>query len=164
MLGYLQAEGYRTASSDAIARELFNSPAIQGAIAEILGTSAPVAPAALREALVDPEIRRSVNSITHPKILQAIRTDSAQFFEVPLLIETCLQEEFDRVWVVTCGPEEQLRRLTARLGDADSAESIIRTQLTSRAKIPFADRVLRTNQRESTVQRCVTAAAQRDLG
>ena len=118
----------------------------------------------LRERLADPSIRRAVNRITHPAIFDRIQNAGAQFIEVPLLIEACLQGEFDRVWVVTCGPEEQLRRLTARLQSAEAATVLLRTQLTSRVKIVFADSVIRTNQPEFSVKRDVTVAVEFDLG
>ena len=130
----------------------------------MLGIDPPVEPATLREKMADPGTRRRVNALTHPLILEGLRSSKADFIEIPLLIEACLQGEYDRVWVVTCGLEEQRRRLIARLGDVSAAEAFLRMQLTSRAKIPFADCLIRTNCEESAVKRCVTDTAQRDLG
>ncbi|HVT13422.1 MAG TPA: dephospho-CoA kinase [Fimbriimonadaceae bacterium] len=163
VLGYLSEMGYPIESADRIAREVFSSEPVQRQIAELLGFAPPVSSEDLRSKLRDPSLRRAVNTITHPRILEGLRSSHATFFEIPLLIETCLQGTFDRVWVVTCGMEEQRRRLAERLGSEAAAESMIGTQLTSRIKIPFGDRVIRTNQAELSVKRFVTLAALRDL-
>jgi dephospho-CoA kinase len=163
VLAYLRDLGHLVESSDRISRKVFESPGIQAGIADILKVSVPINPETLRERLSDGTIRRAVNALMHPPIVAAITAMPFDFIEVPLLIEACLQGHFDRVWVVTCGPEEQLRRLTARLGSEPAAVALIGTQLTSRAKIPFADSIIRTNREESSVKRCVSLAAQRDL-
>ena len=162
VLGYLGEMGFPIASADRIAREVFLDRNIQELLAALLGVSAPVAPETLREALADPDIRREVNAMTHPRILAGIRSIAEGFVEVPLLVEACLQGDFDRVWVVTCGPDEQFARIAARVGPAE-ARSLIQAQLPTRAKIPFADRLVRTNEPESHVMRSVSLAAQRDL-
>jgi dephospho-CoA kinase len=163
VLEYLREAGYEVESSDRLAREVFQQDEVQASIARILGVSAPVRPELLRSELGRDSVRRAVNELTHPLILEALQLSKAAFFEVPLLIEACLQGYVDRVWVVTCGPEEQLRRLAERLGGTEAAEALIRTQLTSRVKMPFADRVIRTNRDERSVQRFVTESAQSDL-
>jgi dephospho-CoA kinase len=163
VLGYLRDLGYSVESSDRISRKVFESQEIQTSIAELLNISPPINPETLRERLSDSGIRRAINALMHPPIIAAITAMPFDFIEVPLLIEACLQSHFDRVWVVTCGPEEQLRRLTARLDSEPAATALIGTQLTSRAKIAFADSIIRTNREESSVKRCVSLAAQRDL-
>ncbi len=163
VLDYVRELGYSAGSADDIARQVFSLDATQIRLASLLGVQPPVKPEFLRGRLADSEIRQAVNRITHPLILAMIRETPVEFLEVPLLIETCLQGEFDRVWVVTCGEREQLRRLIARFGDEEAAIKMIRTQLTSRAKTAFADSIIRTNQEECAVKRSVTVAAQRDL-
>jgi dephospho-CoA kinase len=163
VLGYLSDAGFAVESSDRLAAEIFRSGPVQAGVATLLGIAPPVPPEALRTALGDDSVRRGVNALTHPLILEAIDSSPATFFEVPLLVEACLQGLFERVWVVTCGPQEQLRRLAARLGSEAAATALIRTQLTSRAKLPFADRLIRTNQDGFAVMRSVTLAAQQEL-
>jgi dephospho-CoA kinase len=163
VIEYLRDLGYDVDSTDRIAREIYQSRDIQESISELIGVPAPVPPELLRARLTDRSIRRAVNALTHPRIADAIRTLNVAALEVPLLLETCLQGDFERVWVVTCGAAEQLRRLTERLGSEDAAHDLIRTQLTSRSKIPFADALIRTNREESTVKRFVAMAASRDL-
>ncbi|MFZ4506357.1 MAG: dephospho-CoA kinase [Fimbriimonas sp.] len=162
VLRFLQEAGELTTSSDALARQVFALDDVQAQIAALLGLPAPVAPQAVQAALSDPETRRSINRITHPLILLALEKSRAKFFEVPLLLETCLQGQFDQVWVVTCGPEERLRRLTERYGSRSAADKMMATQLPERAKLAFADQIIRTNQPFEDVRRIVIAAA-RDL-
>jgi dephospho-CoA kinase len=151
VLGYCKLAGYETLSADEVARDVFEANGVQGALAELLGCEPPVSRQALRTAIqADPEVRRSVNAITHPQILARMTESSARFVEVPLLIETCLHPEFDHIWVVTCGLEEQLTRLSTRIGEAE-AKALIATQLPSSAKTPFADLIIRTNQPERSV-------------
>jgi len=165
VLGYLREEGYRVASADEIARHVFESDAIQLAIAALLGRKGPVGPEELRSALsASSATRRAVNRLLHPVILKALEREDAQFFEVPLLIETCLQGRFDRVWVVTCGAEEQLRRLSVRLGSEEKAAQLIALQLPTRVKCVFADEIVRTNQSEDFVMSSVKAAVTREFG
>lgn len=159
VLGYLRELGHPIASADEIAREVFSLVAIQGRLAEIVGGRAPVTADQVRAALADPWRRRQINAITHPEIVRRLHEIEEGFVEIPLLIETCLQGGFDRVWVVTCGVEEQRRRLVERLGGEAAAEALLGSQLPTRAKIPFADVVIRTNQPEWSVKRDVALAA-----
>lgn len=163
VVGYLADLGYSVESSDRIAREVFETEPVQRILADLTGESPPFSRDSLRERLNSVDFRRTLNAVMHPLILEGLRLTRAQVIEVPLLLETCMQSEFDCIWIVTCGAEEQVRRLCARLGDERSAEALIRTQLATRAKIPFADRLVRTNCEESTVQRFVSTAAHHDL-
>ncbi len=162
--GYLRALGYTVASADDAAREVFEEQAVQRALALALGCEVPVTRRQVRDRLtIDPEFRRTLNRITHPRILESLDRLEAQFVEVPLLIEACLQGRFDRVWVVTCGPEEQARRLAERLGSKEKARRMMAAQLPTRAKIPFADAVVRTNRPEEDVQSFVAELASREF-
>jgi dephospho-CoA kinase len=80
------------------------------------------------------------------------------------LLETCLQAAFDRVWVVTCGPEVQLQRLVLRLGEESLAKQLLATQLPSAVRRAFADEIIRTNSNEDDVKRCIRQAVQREIG
>ena len=153
---YLAAAGATTVSADELARKVFQEAEVQRELASLLGAEPDRD--VVREALGKPDLRRAINRVTHPRILLALAEARADFIEIPLLLETCLQDQFKAVWVVTCGREEQLRRLTARSGSEATAKSLIETQLSSRAKIPFADVLVRTNFPEPHVQRFVSAA------
>lgn len=164
VLGYLREMGYRVASGDDIARRVFESEPVQAALAVLLGQEPPVEPSHLRDAISESHAtRRAANRLLHPAILKALDAEPADFVEVPLLLETCIQGRFGRVWVVTCGEQEQLRRLIARLGDEERARRLVDIQLSASVKTAFADEIVRTNQSESAVRANVAAAVAREF-
>ena len=164
VLGFLHDLGYKTLSADVLARQIFLDPDVNALLAAIAGQPPPIAPAALRHALADDHsARRAVNRIMHPRVMAGILSSDAEFVEIPLLIETCLQGRLDRVWVVTCGLQEQLRRLEVRYGGTLEGRLLLSTQLPTAAKIPFADEVFRTNGPLESVRRNVSEALARRL-
>lgn len=164
VLGYLAAEGVPVVSADEVAREVFDDPETRSAIAGSLGlgSAAPDFRAAVRSRIVaDPAARQALNAIMHREVLRRMLDREAAdltAFEVPLLIETCIQRYFDRTWLVTCGEEEQMRRLVARVGAEAEAKAMIAIQLPSRVKVAFADRIIRTDQPPSIVHRSAVEA------
>lgn len=165
VLEIIRSAGFSAANADEFAREVRQRPETERKIQQILGVSGPVDPSELRNRLSgDIDIRRAINAAMHPEILRLMRASDAQFIEVPLLIECSLQTEFDQIWVVTCGFDEQLRRLTERLGDVVSARALIDSQLASRVKIPFADMTIRTNQDFESVKAIVLEALAKEFG
>ncbi|MFQ3587287.1 MAG: dephospho-CoA kinase [Fimbriimonadaceae bacterium] len=165
VVGYIAEAGVATASSDAIARDVFAREEVQARLSAILRVPAPVEAATVRSAISEnPDLRRQVNRAMHPEILRRIEAAEAAVVEVPLLLEACLQGLFERVWVVTCGPEEQLRRLTERLGDETAARRLVRTQLPTPAKLPFADRIIRTDRPPALVKGYVLEQIHAELG
>ncbi len=161
VVSYAASLGVETASADLFAAEVFADPSVQERLAHALGLPLPLDRAAVRTRLADPEMRRRLNAVTHPGILKRMAECPAPIVEVPLLLEGCLQGLFGRVWVVTCGPEEQLRRLTQRMGNHASALELVRTQLPIAVKCAFADHVFRTDMPEETVFHDVRAELRR---
>lgn len=160
VLGMLSELGFRTASADEIAKEVFQRPEIQEGVATIFGTFDREN---IRAAMtMKPELRRELNRIMHGPIWEGILAEIPDFVEIPLLVETCLHIRFRKVWVVTCGPEEQRRRLKARLGSEAPIDALLATQISTRAKAKFADRIVRTNVEPGSVLAFVTAAAVED--
>ena len=146
VLGYIADLGHLTASADQIAREVFDDPFTNQKIAELIGASDTATRAAVREAIArSDDVRREINALTHPQIHHRIMASQATFIEVPLLIEACVQGCFDQVWVVTCGPEEQRRRLSARHSNPAQVDALLKLQLPTSAKTPFSDQLIRTN-------------------
>jgi dephospho-CoA kinase len=159
VLGYLASLGYSIQSADVVARSIFDGPEMQARLADLLGSEAPVSADALRQAIATrPAIRRQVNRVMHPGIMAVLQESGANFFEVPLLIEDCLQGQFDQVWVVTCGADEQLRRLVLRIGRSEAIR-MLGVQLPTPVKMAFADQILRTNRAEGAVFQEVRALA-----
>jgi len=159
VLAMIAEQGYEVASADAIARELFLDPQINAQLAEIAGRKGSIAPKDLRDAIASSTtVRRDVNRLMHPLVLDRIARGSASFVEVPLLFETCMQGYFDRVWVVTCGEAEQQKRLLARYGDPNTVSALLSAQLPTKVKIPFADSIFRTNSAFEHVKRLLSEA------
>ena len=105
---------------------------------------------ALREVVfADPAARRTLESLLHP----LIRARTADMFGqmrtpyavavVPLLVETGFGELVDRVTVVDCPGEIQLKRLMDRDGiDLHRAESMLSAQVDRRTRLAAADDVI----------------------
>lgn len=97
----------------------------------------------------DNEKRRQLETILHPLIREsAARQAHAAngpyvIVVVPLLFESPMKESMDRILVVDCKKETQLRRLTARDNeDAESASRIIATQASREERLSIADDVI----------------------
>ena len=99
----------------------------------------------------DPAVRRRLNRMMHPAVVQALQARLSEpsptpiFVEVPLLIEVALQGMFDAVVVVQATPALQRQRLMARGVPPQRARQILQAQLPTRCKTPFADWVIRTH-------------------
>ena len=146
VLAMLGDEGFSIGSADKVAREVRERPGIQAAIAELTGLEEPISTAELREQLGrSDDIRRSINALMHEPILDEIFSSDVAIWEVPLLIETALQNKFSRVIVVTCGQKIQRARLVERLENESEVDRILASQLPTSAKLPFADHVIRTD-------------------
>ena len=114
---------------------------------------------ALREVVfADPAARQTLESLLHPMIrartldmLKQMRTPYAVAV-VPLLVETGFEELVDRVAVVDCPREIQLKRLMDRDGiDLHQAESMLSAQVDRRTRLAAADDVIdNSGNREST--------------
>lgn len=155
--------GFSTASADAIGREVYEAPQTQRALKRLFETDSLDRPAIRAAISAKPELRRELNRIMHAGIWSEICERRTQFVEIPLLIEACLHPRFRVVWMVTCGAEEQLRRLVERLGNESEARQMLSTQLSSRAKAQFADRIVRTNIEPASVLGFVSSAAASDV-
>jgi len=110
--------------------------------------------------------RGALEQILHPRIrsqwgaeAQRYRNSSEFFFaDIPLLYETGGEKLCDRVAVVACSPEVQLKRLLARgmntrgprLGAEEAAE-MIKTQMPLEQKVQRADHVIWNNDGETVM-------------
>jgi len=152
VLRLLQARHVPTIDADVLARQAVapGSPGLQAiverfgsAVLDPTGALDRSAPAAV--VFSDPQARRDLEQIVHPAVYAAIRDWLEELPEgtplavadIPLLYETGHQADFDRVVVVACPPDEQLRRVMARDG---VSEAEARTRLD--AQWPIADKVV----------------------
>jgi dephospho-CoA kinase len=159
VLAELARLGWTTLSADEVGRQVSARPEFRALTAEATGADPDDREAVRRAISADPEARRRLNAVLHPTVLAELLAAEADAVEVPLLFEACLADRFDRVWCVTCGPEEQLRRLTERLGSEAEARALLASQLGSRTKAALSDVVLRTNRPLASVLSDVRALA-----
>ena len=153
---YFARHGIPVIDADAIAREIVEpgSDVLTELIAEIgqsfLTPSGELDRPALREAAFsDSALRSRIASVLHPHILTELEARSAaaggnyQLLVIPLLSETGMETAVDRVLVVDCPVEYQLRRLEGRDSmDESRAQRIIAAQATREERLRIADDVL----------------------
>jgi len=153
------ALGATVIDTDVIARQVVEPG--QPAFAEIVATfgDAVIRPdgeldrAALRSLVfTDDHARRKLESITHPRIGAETRRRARssggpyQLIVVPLLVDSPLRDFVDRVLVVDCDEEVQVRRLMAR--DAESerqARRMLAAQASREQRLAIADDVIRND-------------------
>jgi len=99
----------------------------------------------------DPEALARLEGIVHPAVLQEVarRIGAARtrvvVVEAIKLIEAGMAEECDSLWVTTCPPDEQVRRLMADRGlSRQEAELRVRAQPPQEEKVARADVVIDT--------------------
>jgi dephospho-CoA kinase len=101
-----------------------------------------------------PKKRRQLEQILHPPIrrrwsreAEKHRQSNQYFFaDIPLLYETGGEKLCDRVVVVACSEEIQMRRLMQRTGmERNAAETIIAAQMPLSEKVNLADHVIWNN-------------------
>jgi dephospho-CoA kinase len=103
-----------------------------------------------RRAFADPQARARLEAALHPLIRRELYREMALWrgiygvVVVPLLLERGgLAKEMDRVLVVDCSEDEQVRRVVARSGLAPAeVRSIMATQLDRLSRLQDADDVL----------------------
>ena len=98
----------------------------------------------------EPAQRQQLESILHPLIGQTVRERAAQargdyqVFVVPLLVESGhWRDRVDRICVVDCDPDTQVRRVQARSGlTRDTIERIMSAQASRADRLAAADDVI----------------------
>ncbi|HET9107087.1 MAG TPA: dephospho-CoA kinase [Steroidobacteraceae bacterium] len=100
----------------------------------------------------DPRARTDLEALTHPAIGSAVQAWSAaaggpyQILIVPLLVEKNLASQVDRVLVVDCDEELQIRRLQARDGSTvEQARAILAAQTSRAARLKVAHHVIQND-------------------
>ena len=154
----LAARGAEIIDSDVLAREVVapGTPGYRDVVARwgtaVLAPNGELDRAALRRLVfADAKEREALNAIVHPRIaarrdelLAQARANGARAVvcDIPLLFETGLQHDFDRVILVDAPEEIRRRRLRDRGLSADEAERMMAAQLPSAAKRAAADIVI----------------------
>ena len=118
----------------------------------------------------DPMARADLEALTHPAIGTAVEAWSAaaggpyQVLVIPLLVEKNLTSQVDRVLVVDCDEELQIRRLQARDGSTvEQARAILNAQTSRTARLKSAHDVIQNDGDLSAVRDQVSALHTRYL-
>ena len=142
--------------SDVLAREVVApGQPLLGRIAERFGAGVIAKDGSLDRAALraivfaDPAARADLEQLTHPAIRALMEERSAkargdyQVLVIPLLVETGGRNSVDRVLVVDCAEELQIRRLQARDGSTyEQARAILAAQASREARLAAADDVV----------------------
>jgi dephospho-CoA kinase len=118
----------------------------------------------------DPKARADLEALTHPAIGAAMEARSAaaggpyQILVIPLLVEKNLASHVDRVLVIDCDEELQVRRLRDRDGSTPAqVQAILKAQAPRAARLKAADDVIRNDADMSAVRDQVAALHTRYL-
>jgi dephospho-CoA kinase len=103
------------------------------------------------EAIVHPEVRRTID-----RQIEALLPTSYCVVVVPLLLETGMETMFDRIVVMDCDEETQVRRVATRdeVSEED-ARAILAAQLPREERLAAADNILDNSRDHSHLQRQV---------
>lgn len=154
--GLFADKGATVIDTDRIARDIVEPgmPALAALVnalgGGILDDAGRLDRAGLRRRLfADATVRRSVEAILHPAILAELNRRAArasgpyQILVVPLLVDGRHEGLVDRVLVVDCSEETQIRRLMERDGE-DRADAIrmLASQISREQRLAAADDVI----------------------
>lgn len=151
-----EALGAQLIDTDQIARDLVapHSPVLDRLVtrfgAAILNPDGTLNRAQLRHTIFsDATARKDLDAIMHPAIRAATATRSSaaggpyQLIAVPLLFETRTHGDYDRVLVVDCDPDLQLKRLMLRDAmNLEAARSMLAAQADRASRLAIAHDVI----------------------
>ncbi len=153
----LQARGATLIDADAISRACTGpGGAAMPAVAATFGPDFLTPDGALdrqrmrEQVFAQPQARAQLEAIVHPLVAQAIAqqaaaaTSGCTVFDVPLLVESPRwRPQLDRVLVVDCSTQTQIRRVMARNGwERAAVEAVLHAQATRAQRLCAADLVL----------------------
>ena len=148
--------GIPVIDTDILAREIVapGQPVLQQ-IAQRFGPGVLAADGSLDRAALrarvfaDPAERKALEQLTHPAIRALVEQRAAvaggeyQLHVIPLLVETDGRSRVDRVLVVDCSEDMQIRRLQVRDGvTVEQARAILAAQTSRSARLSAADDVI----------------------
>ena len=156
---FFQNEGISVIDTDQLARKVIEkdtpgySKVVDSFGANILDNNDSIDRAKLREAVFhDSEKRKILESITHPLVrelmVQKISSSTSPYtiIMVPLIFETNSAKNYDRVLVIACDVEIQLKRAMARdENSADLIQKIIDSQCSRSERLSIANDVIPNN-------------------
>ena len=112
----------------------------------------------------DPEKRKALEAIIHPKVQQALATarkalgdNDILIYEIPLLVETDAAKKFDYIITVEAPLQARIERLKARGLYQSEIEMRIASQASSEQRIAIANTVINNDGDEEELLRKVEA-------
>jgi len=118
----------------------------------------------------DPAKRKALEGMLHPRIrAEAARQSAAadgpyQIVVVPLLAESPMRRDMDRILVVDCSEDVQLARLLARDNETEQqARRIMASQASREERLRIADDVIRNDGDRADTERQVRSLHRRYL-
>jgi dephospho-CoA kinase len=116
----------------------------------------------------DATARARLNAIVHPRVraeearhAREASADAVVVTDAALLVESGVHLRFDRLVVVHCGSEEQVRRVMARDGiDAAAARARVAAQMPPEDKVRFAHHVVDSSGPKAETLRAVDQLAE----
>ncbi|MFZ5477235.1 MAG: dephospho-CoA kinase [Myxococcota bacterium] len=121
--------------------------------------------------VADPEARRVLEGITHPRIWArteawlAAQDAPVVAVEAALMVETGSWRRYDRLLVVSCSPDVQRARLMAREGyDAATADRWLAAQMPMAEKERVAHAVVRNDGTEEALRTALDEAWRKIVG
>ncbi len=154
---WLLGRGAVVIDADAISRACTQSGgSAMAAVARTFGSGFVGADGALdrqrmrEHVFAHPEARQQLEAIVHPLVAQEIQRQAAEaispclVFDVPLLVESPRwRPQLDRVLVVDCSTETQIRRVQDRNGwDRATIEAVLASQSPRSRRLAAADMVI----------------------
>ena len=151
--------GATVIDTDVIAREVVRpgQPALEE-IRQAFGDSVISADGTLdratmrRRIFADDKSRRRLEAILHPRIREEtlrqanVAAGDYQLIVVPLLVESPMRRDVDRIVVVDCTVDVQIQRLLARDAETEAqARKIIAAQASREQRLAIADDVVRND-------------------
>jgi dephospho-CoA kinase len=143
----LHARGVAILDADEIARDVRETDATaRAAILARFGTTEPAALA--RAVFSDPAALADLEAIVHPAVrdrvrdrLQALAVAGTEVAAVEAikLLESPLRERCDEIWVITCRPEDAVRRLAERGMSTEDVDRRLANQMPSERMSEAAD-------------------------
>ncbi|MEO1202214.1 MAG: dephospho-CoA kinase [Pseudomonadota bacterium] len=148
--------GANVIDTDIIAREVVapGQPALEAIAGEfgdrvIAEDGTLDRPAMRRIIFSDDDARRRLEAIVHPRIRETALERAAegrgdyQLLVVPLLTESSMRNEVDRIVVVDCDENDQIQRLIRRDGESEGgARRILAAQASREDRLAIADHVI----------------------
>lgn len=110
-----------------------------------------------KKVFYDAKAMKKLNDIAHPEIIEEIKKrvkkmTGAIFIEVPLLVETNMQDMFDKIWLVVASKELRINRILMRdLISEEYAKRIMASQVTDRIRKKYATDIIENNGNENAL-------------